>query len=473
MGFKKGFFITMLVVFLITFSISTVFAQTNGIKESHENYTYILKDSDNTNKVFKDIKELYPDMTVNLIEEIGIITIDLGEEKEQKNKIKKISAKINSFIEEEGEMPELIVPKDPISMSQNKLEAHQNSNINTNPSIIPARNTQNFPELTSEYFTPFNWYLEDITNNFESETINKKGSSTIALIDSGIDLDHPLLRNKVDLKLAKNYVDDNSSIYDEQGHGTQVAGIIASISSNSKIIPYKVLGKENGNSAWVIEAIIDAAKDGNDVINLSLGTYLSKSDKEDKMLIKAYDKAIKFAKKEGVVVVASAGNSSFNLDDLKKDKKFHLPGGSQHLITVSSNSKEDTLTSYSNFGKTIDFSAPGGDLGLDFDITDMIITTYPSGGLNTDLDQLIGIPQGYTLSMGSSLATPQVSAAAAMVIAEHRAIYKKDLNTNQVKKYLKEGSIDLGEKGKDIYFGEGKINIYNSLLEVQKKMILN
>ncbi|MBM7580801.1 S8 family serine peptidase [Jeotgalibacillus terrae] len=467
MKLYQGLIMTLVMTFSFILLPETGISESQGLKNTDKHYSFILNNSNDTHVVAENIEKIYPNIKLNVIEEIGIVTVDLTEVEDAQNKIEEIYHEIGSFVDGKGEMPDLMEPDNPIHIQKNQIENYSNLSIGT--STFTSQNMLALPELHSEYFAPFNWYLNDVTNNHKAfDFVNDSDHSTIALIDSGIDTDHPLLKSQINLELAKNYVDNSSNINDEQGHGTQVAGIIASISPNSEITPYKVLGTGSGESTWVIEAIVDAAKDGNDVINLSLGTYLSKTDEEDKLLIKAYDKAIKFAKKEGAIVVASVGNSSFDLDELKQTNEFHLPGGSHHLITVSSNGKEDKTTSYSNFGKEVDFSAPGGDLGPNFDFSEMIITTYPSGGPNTYLDQMIGIPQGFTLSMGTSLATPQVSAAAAMVISEYREIYNKELNINQVKKYLKNGSIDIGEKGKDIYFGEGKLNIYNSLKNIQK-----
>ena len=85
----------------------------------------------------------------------------------------------------------------------------------------------------------------------------------------------------------------------------------------------------------------------------------------------------------------------------------------------------------------------------------MIITTFPTDQLNTPLDQSLGIPQGYTLTEGTSYAVPQVSATAALII-------------NEVLKYLDRGSSDIGKRGRDSYFGEGKVNAYSSLMMINK-----
>jgi lantibiotic leader peptide-processing serine protease len=75
---------------------------------------------------------------------------------------------------------------------------------------------------------------------------------------------------------------------------------------------------------------------------------------------------------------------------------------------------------------------------------------------------------GYTLSYGTSLSAPQVSATAAVIISEYQKINGQDPNVNQVVNYLKEGAIDLGNPGKDSSFGFGKINAYQSLMSIER-----
>ena len=227
----------------------------------------------------------------------------------------------------------------------------------------------------------------------------------------------------------------------------------------------KVLGAWDGQSEWVINAIIDAANNHSDVINLSLGTYKARTDKDEKLMLDAYSKAVKYANKKGAVVVASAGNDASDLDELKREKLLHLPSGLPQSVSVSSNTINDTLASYSNFGREIDFSAPGGDMlnNGEVDLFSMIITTYPSDRGNALLDQLLGIPQGYTLNVGTSLAVPQVSAAAALIISEYKDINGRKPGVKTTIKYLRDGSVDIGKRGNDDYFGEGKVNAYRSL----------
>src|SRR5690606_16488796 len=145
-----------------------------------------------------------------------------------------------------------------------------------------------------EAFMPFNWYLKDVTSDHKSLSIDEGERSTIALIDSGVDLGHPLIKENIDVTLAKNYITNDTNVMDELGHGTTIAGILSNMAPETTIVPYKVVGHAGGESVWVIDAMIDAANHDSDVISVSVGTYLIKSETEDKLLIKAYERALKY-----------------------------------------------------------------------------------------------------------------------------------------------------------------------------------
>lgn len=441
----------------------------NTVKESNsqENYTYLLKSPNQTKKVLQIMKNQYPSLNAKAIEEIGLIYV----ENSKNIDVTKIENKIVEYIDLQGELPNLISPyKD--TVTPNKiLNEVKRPILNESKESNQFETNIAFPSLNSETFTPFNWYLNDVTSDYKNLSIDTGDHSTIALIDSGVDIEHPLVKENIDLTLAKNYLTNDIEITDELGHGTSIAGIISSIAPETTIVPYKVIGNAGGKAVWVIDAIIDAANNDHGVISLSVGTYLIKSEREDKLLIKAYERAVGFAKNKGSVVIASAGNDGFDLDELKKMKYKHLPGGLHDVITVTSITKNNNLAYYSNFGKEVDFSASGGSLFDDngfIDTTELIITTFPIDQLNTPLDQLLGIPQGYTLTEGTSYAVPQVSATAALIISEYKERTGDKPSVNDVLKYLDRGSSDIVNRSRDSYLGKGKVNAYSSLLMINK-----
>lgn len=441
-----------IIFFISAFSIPEYsFAMGEETEDVKESYTFLLKKPYQVHEFLSNLKIHDDNFHITVIEEIGLVYI---EEYKNKGNLKEIlapySKKLDEYISAEGELPKLTAPLDEPNISNIKGVEEQNTH------------------LPISHFKSFNWYLEDVTNNFESHTLNKGDNTAIALIDSGIDQEHPLLANNVNTDLGKNYTTSALNINDEMGHGTSVAGVLTQIAPHTTIVPYKVLGAEDGESIWVLEAIIDATNDGNDILNLSLGTYKSRNNNEEKLLIEAYEEAIKYAKNHGALVVTAAGNSSEDLDEANKNDKMYLPGNLKNVITVSSTTNNNTLASYSNYGRNIDFSAPGGDLDADLDVNGLVLTTFPMNKPNNIIDQAMGVPPGYTLSIGTSLSAPQVSATAALIISEYKKRNTKKPKINKVIKYLKEGSSDLGDNGYDVYFGYGKINAYQSLLSIKR-----
>lgn len=282
---------------LVSFPVYGSAESNNTVEKnnSQENYTYLLKSPKQTKEVLEIMKNQYPSLNVTAIEDIGLIYV----ENSKNIDVNKIENKIIEYIDVQGELPDLISPyEDAVTPNRILNEVKQLTLDEFKESNQFDTNIE-FPSLNSETFTPFNWYLKDVTSDYKNLSIDTGEHSTIALIDSGVDIEHPLIKENIDLTLAKNYVTNDMDITDELGHGTTIAGIMSSIAPETTIVPYKVIGNEVGKSVWVIDAIIDAANNDNDVINLSVGTYFIKSEKEDKLLIKAYKKAVKYAESKG------------------------------------------------------------------------------------------------------------------------------------------------------------------------------
>ncbi len=246
-------------------------------------------------------------------------------------------------------------------------------------------------------------------------------SVVIAVVDSGIMLQHPELRNQLwrnSGEIADNGVDDDNNGYiddivgwdfsdaptlqglgdwkerdnmpdDETGHGTQVSGIIAAEANNGvgisgivwncKIMTLRA-GFRIGGGAFlqnddIAAAIVYAADNGANVINMSLG------DTVNSFLIQD---AVEYAYRRGCVLVAAAGNSS--------EPGSYYPAALEKVISVAALDSENQLGS-SNFGASIDIAAPGEEI------------------LTTDLSQSYGIKSG------TSMAAAHISGVAALLIS--------------------------------------------------------
>ncbi len=245
-----------------------------------------------------------------------------------------------------------------------------------------------------------------------------KGSEdvVVAVLDTGVDYNHQDLRSNMWTRPADvpEYRDEELGSFndingfnadaniadpmDDNGHGTHCAGIvgaegnngegIAGVNWNVQIMPLKFLGRGGfGSTANAIEAInyaIDRKQNGVNIriISASWGST-SRS--------KALEDAIRAAGENGILFVAAAGNASTD-----NDKRPHFPSNYKlpNVISVAATDNNDQLASFSNFGaKTVHIAAPGRQ----------IVSTWMGGA--------------YREASGTSMATPYVSAVAALIVA--------------------------------------------------------
>jgi len=178
-------------------------------------------------------------------------------------------------------------------------------------------------------------------NNVENEN-DLTSKITVAVIDSGVDIEHKDLKGKV--VDGYDFVSEKECVSDNLGHGTHVAGIIAN-NSSAKIMPIKFTDGKIGKLSYLAKAIKFAVDNDADVVNLSLGIN------ENSSLLKA---AIDYAVKKNVTVVAAAGNYNTN-------KKYYPAAYSKVISVTGLSNKEDKLP-LSNFGTWVDYSVKAQDV---------------------------------------------------------------------------------------------------------------
>lgn len=192
----------------------------------------------------------------------------------------------------------------------------------------------------------------------------KKRDVVVAVIDTGIDVNHPFLKNNLYLptgtvssemygvdfsKGAKN----KFAPVDTHGHGTHVSGIVKSVYPEVKILSLKyynpqATGQDNLNST--IEALRFAVDQNVDVINYSGG---GPEPALEELRI------LKLAEKKGILVVAAAGNEQSNID-FKNNAYYPASYGLENIISVTAHDQSVKVLSSSNYGKqSVDISAPG------------------------------------------------------------------------------------------------------------------
>jgi subtilisin family serine protease len=287
----------------------------------------------------------------------------------------------------------------------------------------------------------------------------------VCVVDTGIDYTHPDLLNKVIAQYnATNGTDD---AMDDCGHGTHCAGIIASegrvyrgVSHDVALMAAKVLDHTGaGYASDVILGIEWCVEQGADIISLSLGEGLFPGTCDFDEMAQAVNHAVDPC---GVVVVCAAGNDG-------NPNAMVAPACASKAIAVGALAKTDFVASYSDGGPELDVVAPGGDLFGGNNYPE-IVSTYstlvaedPRYCLYLITDEcwdyyFVVDGTRYIRAAGTSMATPHVAGAAALLLEENPY-----LTAAQVRATLEQNADDLGVPGWDNVYGWGKINIQRAL----------
>lgn len=287
---------------------------------------------------------------------------------------------------------------------------------------------QNQIELPNDFFyqEQYQWNIPAIHTEKGWDFTKGDENVVIAVVDTGVDLNHPDLRGQ--LTEGYNIVESNNYPDDDNGHGTHVAGIIASKTNNregiagitwyNKIMPVKVMGAEgHGSSIDIAKGIVWAVDNGADVINLSLGNY------EPSFLM---EEAVNYAYDNNVVIVAAAGNDNTNQPS--------FPAAFPTVLSVSAVNYNGQRADFSNYGDYIDVTAPGVQIASTF------------------------FNQQYAALSGTSMASPHVAALAGLILS-----INPDLKNRDVMNVIKSTAHDLGRPGDDIDFGSGLIDVEYAL----------
>jgi len=260
----------------------------------------------------------------------------------------------------------------------------------------------------------------------------------IAVIDTGVDYDHPDLLNKLVSK-GRNFLAGDDDAADDNGHGTHVAGIIAAdtnngqgiagVAWNSRILPLKTVDQEgSGFYGELIDAILWAADNGASVINMSLGGDESADSLRD---------ALRYAFNRQVVCVASAGNDGLDVD--------YPAAYDEYVLAVAATDYNDARPEWSSPGSQVDVAAPGVQ----------ILSTVPTWFWGPG-----SLPYGY--GDGTSQAAPHVSGLAALLKGLRPWLTAKEIM--QVIRFTADDVNRDEHPGSDTFVGYGRINMERALV---------
>lgn len=361
-----------------------------------------------------------------------------------------------------------------------------------------------------DFFFDLQWGLDAINAPEAWKKGYRGNGAKVAILDTGFDLDHPDLATNIDLRHSANFVPGETlefvpSPINVSSHGTFTAGIVAApdngigvigVAPKSKLMLVKVLDDEGfGAFSWVMAGIIHAAQCGADVINMSLSGYLplngefindngTPEDPDDdfidydpqgvKEIINAFKRATTYAFKRGVTTFASTGNDAVNADALKTH--IILPLESPYVAGISATAPRgwakkpstflDHPASYSNYGlSVVNFAAPGGDL------TETVTGDCTVAQLELPcsyFDLIISTDDGgWSFAAGTSAASPYAAGVAALIIGKH----KGSLSPLKVIDIMKDSAKDLGKRGKDAFYGDGRVNAFKAVTPYHHSML--
>lgn len=334
-------------------------------------------------------------------------------------------------------------------------------------------------ELAPDHIGSDEWYFDNY--QWDMIAINAPGAwdagytgagVRVAILDTGIDLDHPDLAPNLNITLSTSFVPYEPFIDDLDSHGSNVAGIVAAadngmgvigVAPNAEIVAIKVLdGDGSGSFGWMLEGLLYAAAIDADIVNLSLGAYMSHDGYvgygDDAIFygaaaingfVNLVRKTLDYVAQQGVLLVASAGNDA--LDGTGDSGLMHVPSDVGGCLVVSATGplgwayshdiNLDEFAFYSDYGSQIDFAAPGGnaDFSLPLWHHDLVLNCFDGG---------------WGWMGGTSQASPHVAGVAALIVEKNGG----NMKPAHIEQVLRHSADDLGAPGQDPYFGHGRVN---------------
>jgi thermitase len=332
--------------------------------------------------------------------------------------VKSARAKANGTVMEKNNKLgfEVVKVKGSVEATIEKLKKDPNVEYAEPNYYLHASYTPNDPYFSTRQYGPQKIQAP------QAWDIAEGSGAKIAIVDTGVQSNHPDLAGKV--VGGWDFVDNDSTPQDGNGHGTHCAGIAAAVTNNStgiagtapkaSILAVRVLNN-SGSGTWtaVANGITYAADQGADVISLSLGGTVGNS---------GLQQAVDYAWSKGSVVVAAAGNAGTTAPN--------YPAYYSNAIAVASTDQNDNKSSFSTYGSWVDVAAPGSS----------IYSTYPTST--------------YSSLSGTSMATPHVAGVAGLLAAQGRS-------ASNIRAAIENTADKISGTG--TYWAKGRVNAYKAV----------
>ena len=256
--------------------------------------------------------------------------------------------------------------------------------------------------------------------------LTKGNNVKVAILDTGVS-------QHLDLAIAGGYSVITEDYNDNNGHGTAVSGVVSALLNNeglagiapeADIYAVKIMEDSSGYLSDAIAGVEWAIENNMDIISMSFGM---------ESYSQIFKEVIEEAYNNNILLIAATGNNGEN--------NILYPAAYSDVIAVGAINENNEKALFSNYGFELELVAPGVDIN----------TTY--------------LGEGYIVTSGTSFAAPHVAGVAALIKS-----YNQSLTNSQIRAKLRNDALDLGEQGKDDYYGFGLVQIN---LESQNYTIQN
>lgn len=294
---------------------------------------------------------------------------------------------------------------------------------------------------------------------------------TVAVLDTGVDVDHPAMKNRICKKngqvVGKDFTNWRGGYMDDHGHGSHCAGSIAAAyndgegmtgssgPANVKIIPIKALAKDGAGDLFTISDAMEwAGKQKANVLSMSLGATPIAPEQEP-VLKEIFDGILKSPVLKDTIPVAAAGNDG---------KDIHaFPAFCDKTISIAASNNQDQLAPFSNFGNWVNVASPGVNIvSLRPKFEGKYLDMYQDAGFKKAEFAIGNRPdepyaqRAYFVASGTSMATPNAAGVVAMMLAVNPGLKS---NTDAVRKILQETS----DKQGTFKIQSGRINAFKAV----------